>query len=186
MKRIILITGGQRSGKSSYAEQLAMSLSDNPIYMATAHVWDEEFAERVRKHKNRRGPEWTNIEEEFYLSSHNVNGCVVLIDCCTLWATNFFSKYRLKDDTETVPDVNLVLEEMCKEFDKFTAQEATFIFVTNEIGLGGTSPNALQRCFTDLLGWFNQYVASRANEVYFMVSGQPIVIKQSDLQKHSE
>ena len=61
MKKIILITGGQRSGKSTYAEKLALSLSANPIYIATAHVWDEEFKERVKMHKLRRRKEWTNI-----------------------------------------------------------------------------------------------------------------------------
>ena len=69
MKRIILITGGQRSGKSRKAEELALSLSQSPVYLATAHIWDEEFKERVRKHQERRGPEWTNIEEEVCLNN---------------------------------------------------------------------------------------------------------------------
>ena len=90
MKKIILITGGERSGKSSFAEQTALSLSSNPVYMATARVWDDEFRERVRQHKLRRGPEWTNIEEELNLSRHDLNGRVVLVDCVTLWCTNFF------------------------------------------------------------------------------------------------
>ena len=90
MKHIILITGGQRSGKSKKAEELALSLSENPVYMATAHIWDEEFQERVRKHQERRGPQWTNIEEERNLSLHDMKGRVVVIDCVTLWLTNFF------------------------------------------------------------------------------------------------
>ena len=90
MKRIILITGGVRSGKSSYAEKLALSLSANPIYMATARVWDEEFRQRVVRHQQARGPEWTNIEEEKELSKHPIEGRVVLIDCVTLWCTNYF------------------------------------------------------------------------------------------------
>ena len=90
MKRIILITGGQRSGKSQYAELLALSLTDRPVYVATAHVWDEEFRQRVRKHQERRGPQWTNIEEERLLSRHTLTGRVALIDCLTLWCTNFF------------------------------------------------------------------------------------------------
>ena len=88
MKRIILITGGERSGKSTYAEKLALSLSASPVYMATARIWDEEFRQRVLRHQARRGKEWTNIEEEKQLSRHAVEGRVVLIDCVTLWATN--------------------------------------------------------------------------------------------------
>lgn len=90
MKKIILITGGERSGKSMYAEQTALKLSDHPVYMATARIWDEEFRQRVNIHKARRGPQWTNIEEEKHLSRHDMTGRTVLIDCITLWATNFF------------------------------------------------------------------------------------------------
>ena len=169
MTRIILITGGQRSGKSTYAEQLALSLSPHPVYLATAHIWDDEFRERVRIHQERRGPEWTNVEEERLLSIHKLSGRVILIDCVTLWATNFFFDYQ--------SDVEPSLDALKTEFDRFTAQEATFIFVTNEIGAGGTSENAIQRKFTDLLGWANQYIASKADEVYWMVSGIPVKIK---------
>ena len=155
MKRIILVTGGARS---------------HPVYMATARIWDEDFAERVRIHRERRGPEWTNIEEEKHLSRHAVEGRVVLVDCMTLWCTNFFF------DLDS--DINRSLEALRQEFDAFTRQEATFIFVTNEIGMGGTSDNELQRKFTDLLGWMNQYAASRADEVVLMVSGIPVTIKK--------
>lgn len=164
MKKIIMVTGGQRSGKSMFAERMAKALSDHPVYMATAHVEDEEFRERVRIHQARRGAEWTTIEEEKYLSRHTVEGRVVLVDCCTLWLTNFFS--------DASP-----LTEIEAEFDRLTAQDATFIFVTNEIGLGGTSVNEVQRRFTDMLGAFNQYVADRADEVYLLVSGIPMKIK---------
>lgn len=174
MKHIILITGGQRSGKSSYAERRALELSPNPVYMATAHIWDEEFALRVQRHQERRGPEWTNIEEERQLSRHDVCGRVVLIDCLTLWTTNFFTASAADEEQ---PDIDTLLAEMKAEFDRFTAQDATFLFVTNEIGLGGTSANALQRRFTDLLGWLNQYVASQADEVVLMVSGIEVRIK---------
>ena len=170
MKRIILITGGQRSGKSSYAEKLALSLSSNPIYMATSRIWDEEFRQRVIKHQKRRGPEWTNIEEEKELSRHQVDGRVVLIDCVTLWAASYFF------DLDT--DVDLSLQALKQEFDAFTAQDATFIFVTNEIGSGAVSDNPIQRRFTDLQGWMNQYIASQAHQVYLMVSGIPVLIKQ--------
>ena len=169
MRKIIMITGGARSGKSSYAEQLALSLSPTPVYLATARVWDEEFRQRVQKHQERRGPEWTNIEEEKELSKHQVGGRVVLIDCITMWCNNFF--FDLQDD------VDATLNAMKQEFMKFTDQDAIFIFVTNEIGMGGTSPNDIQRRFTDLQGWFNQYVASMSDEVTLMISGIPVKIK---------
>lgn len=169
MKKIILITGGQRSGKSNKAEELALSLSSNPIYVATAHIWDDEFRERVRKHQERRGPQWTNIEEELYLSRHDLSDRVAVIDCVTLWLTNFF----YANDS----DVNKSLEAAKAEFDAFTQYDATYIFVTNEIGSGGVSENALQRKFTDLQGWMNQYIASKADEVIWMVSGIPVKIK---------
>ena len=169
MKRIILITGGQRSGKSSKAESLALSLSDHPVYMATAHIWDDEFRERVRKHQMRRGPQWANIEEETQLSRHDLTGRVAVIDCVTLWLTNFF----FASDSDT----DLSLERAKAEFDQFTAPDATYIFVTNEIGSGGVSGNAVQRKFTDLQGWMNQYIASKADEVILMVSGIAVKIK---------
>ena len=168
MRRIILITGGQRSGKSQQAEQLALSLSSAPVYMATAHIWDEEFRQRVEQHQLRRGPQWSNIEEERWLSRYDVAGRVVLVDCITLWLTNFFFDSQ---------DAVKALETAKAEFDRLTAQEATFIFVTNEIGSGGVSDNALQRRFTDLQGWMNQYVAAKADEVILMVSGIPVKIK---------
>ena len=175
MKRIILITGGQRSGKSQHAEQLALSLSEHPVYLATAHVWDDEFRQRIVRHQQRRGPQWTNIEEEKWLSRNDVTGRVVVIDCITLWSANFF--YDGAAENSQSPSVDDTLEALKAEFDRFTQQEATFIFVTNEIGSGGVSTNALQRSFTDLQGWTNQYVASRADEVILMVSGIPVKIK---------
>ena len=90
MKKIILITGGERSGKSCYAERLAHELSTSPVYMATAKIWDEEFRRRVERHQQNRGPEWTNIEEEKELSRHDITGRVAVIDCVTLWCTNYF------------------------------------------------------------------------------------------------
>ena len=177
MKRIILITGGQRSGKSSKAEELALSLSGHPVYMATAHIWDEEFSERVRRHQERRGPQWTNIEEEMTLSKHDVTGRVVVIDCVTLWLTNILYSEELRVKSEEFATLNSSLNLAKAEFDKFTETDATYIFVTNEIGSGGVSDNALQRKFTDLQGWMNQYIASKADEVILMVAGISVKIK---------
>lgn len=170
MRKIILITGGQRSGKSRFAEELALSLADNPVYVATAHVWDDEFRERVRRHQERRGPQWTNIEEEKHLGRLDLTGRVAVIDCVTLWLTNFYFENQNQDTQQ-------VLYMVKAEFDRFTTQDATFIFVTNEIGSGGVSVDAVQRRFTDLQGWMNQYIASRADEVILMVSGIPVTVK---------
>ena len=176
MRKIILITGGQRSGKSSKAETLAMSLAPNPVYMATAHVWDEEFRERIERHQQRRGPQWTNIEEERSLSRHNMTGRVVVIDCVTLWLTNLlYAASGGKGEADT--DTDRVLSQAKEEFNLFTKADATYIFVTNEIGSGAVSENALQRRFTDLQGWMNQYIASVADEVILMVSGIEVKIK---------
>ena len=169
-KHIVLVTGGQRSGKSGYAQKLALLLSANPVYLATSRVWDEEFRQRVLRHQADRGPEWTNIEEEKYLSHHNLNGRVVVIDCVTLWGTNFFF------DNDS--NVELSLKELKEEFNRLVEQHAYLIFVTNEIGLGGVSPDPVQRKFTDLQGWLNQYIASRADEVVLMISGIPMKIKE--------
>lgn len=168
-KEIIFITGGQRSGKSNYAQQIALSLSENPVYLATSRIWDEEHQKRIERHKADRGTEWTNIEEEKQLSNHRLKNRVILVDCVTLWATNFFF--------DNNSDVDLSLAMIKEEFDKLIQQEAQFIFVSNEIGLGGTSENKAQRLFMDLQGWINQYIASKANKVYLMVSGIPLQVK---------
>ena len=169
MRTIIMITGGQRSGKSEKAEEMALSLSPCPVYVATAHIWDDEFRERVRRHQERRGPQWTNIEEEVSLSRHDLTGRVAVIDCVTLWLTNIF----FANDSDTAK----TLQQAKAELEAFTWHDATYIFVTNEIGLGGVSDNALQRRFTDLQGWMNQFIAHMADEVILMVSGIPVKIK---------
>lgn len=169
MRKITLITGGQRSGKSSYAQKLALSLTSNPVFLATSAIWDEEHRQRIERHKLDRGSEWTNIEELKDLQKIDVQGRVVIIDCVTLWCTNFF--------TESDGDIQFSLQAVTERFDEFTKQEAHFLFVTNEIGLGGTSCNDLQRKFTDLIGWVNQHIAERADEMVLMVSGIPVYIK---------
>lgn len=169
-KRIILVTGGQRSGKSGFAQRLALSLSETPVYLATSRIWDEEYRKRIERHQRERGSQWTNIEEEKQLSLHRLEGRVVVIDCLTLWATNFFF------DNES--EVEKSLEELKKEFDRFTDQDATFIFVTNEIGMGGIAENTIQRRFSDLQGWMNQYVAGKADEVVLLVAGIPVRVKR--------
>jgi len=169
MSYIHLITGGERSGKSTYAESEALRLSESPVYLATARIWDEEFRQRILRHQGRRGPEWTNIEEDIRPSKHDFTGRVVLIDCITLWATNYFFDMQ--------QDVDQALAALKKEFDTLVQQDATFIFVTNELGMGGMSESRTQRLFTQLQGWMNQHVAARADRVTLMVSGLPLTVK---------
>jgi len=169
MEKIILITGGQRSGKSRFAQKIALSLSTNPVYMATSRIWDNEHLKRIERHKAERRNEWINIEEDKELSKHQLEGKTILVDCVTLWATNFF--FDLQSDVEKSLDALKI------EFDKFTEQDAQFIFVTNEIGMGEMSQNELQRKFADLQGWLNQYIAAKADNVYLMVSGIAVKIK---------
>ncbi len=176
MKRIILVTGGQRSGKSVYAEQLALQHSDTPLYIATARVWDDEMRHRVRLHQERRGPCWTTIEQDGELGGIDIGGRVALIDCVTHWCTNRYLDMSGPDGA--LPDSSDVQAALKRDFDRFTSQEGTFIFVTNEIGCGGISDNAMMRQFTDVQGMMNQYIASTADEVVLMVSGIAVKIKE--------
>ena len=175
MRRIILITGGQRSGKSGYAEKLALSLSPNPVYIATAHIWDEDFKHRVKLHQERRGPQWTNIEEENNLTACNIEGRVAVIDCVTLWLTNLIQPYL--SNADGIKNLDQIRDMAKKQIDMLSSKDATLIFVTNEIGSGGTSTNPMQRRFTDLQGWVNQYLAQMADQVVLIVAGIPVKIK---------
>ena len=168
-KKVILVTGGQRSGKSGYAQRLALSLSPKPVYLATSRIWDEEFRKRVERHQRDRGPEWTNIEEEKYLSCHDLTGRVVVIDCVTL-GNEFLLRQSKRRGIISLPPQSGV--------DKLSRQDAYLIFVTNELGMGGVPIDEVQRKFTDMQGWLNQYIASKADEVVLMVSGIPVKIKE--------
>ncbi|MCP2029430.1 adenosylcobinamide kinase/adenosylcobinamide-phosphate guanylyltransferase [Flavobacterium sp. HSC-32F16] len=167
---IYLITGGERSGKSSYAQNLALQLSNNPIYVATARKWDSDFQNRIDRHQQERDERWTNVEKEKHISEIDFSGKTALIDCVTLWLTNFF--------VDNKNDVNLSLEEAKKEFLSIANQEnATLIIVTNEIGMGVHAATEIGRKFTELQGWMNQFLASKADEVVLMISGIPVKIK---------
>ncbi|WP_428229715.1 bifunctional adenosylcobinamide kinase/adenosylcobinamide-phosphate guanylyltransferase [Flavobacterium sp.] len=167
---IYLITGGERSGKSSYAQNLALQLSGSPMYVATARKWDADFQNRIDRHQQERDERWANIEEEKYLSKIDFTGKVALIDCVTLWLTNFFTDHQY--------DVNLSLEEAKKEFLSISNQKnTTLIIVTNEIGMGVHAETHIGRKFTELQGWMNQFLASKADQVVLMVSGIPVKIK---------
>ncbi|NLE36143.1 MAG: bifunctional adenosylcobinamide kinase/adenosylcobinamide-phosphate guanylyltransferase [Bacteroidales bacterium] len=166
---IILITGGQRSGKSNYARQLALGYSDEPVYLATARRWDEDFEKRISRHQADRGDAWRTVEEELYISRPDFTGKTVVLDCITLWLTNIFS------DNGYDPDVSL--EWATGEWNRFIARNFRLIVVTNEIGMGVHAQTEPARHFTDLQGLVNQYIARSATEVYLMVSGIPVKLK---------
>ncbi len=176
--RVIYISGGQRSGKSGYAQRLARSLSDRPIYLATARHWDEEFERRIARHQANRGPEWTTIEEPRYLSQTQIAGRVVLIDCVTLWLTNIYSDLEF--------DAEASLSEARREWQELLhhCKAEVLIVVSNEIGMSLHAPDAGARAFVDLQGWVNQYISATADEAYLMVSGRALCTELiSDLYK---
>ena len=166
---IIYISGGARSGKSSYAQQMALEKSDNPVYVATARIWDDDFARRVDRHKSERGPEWTSLECEQNVHLLPIENQVVVIDCVTLWLTNLFMH-----DHE---DIEKTLAAFKTEIDAIQKLNGTFIIISNEIGMGVHAETELGRKFIDLQGWANQYVAAKAKEAILIVSGLPLVLK---------
>ncbi len=167
---IYLITGGERSGKSGYGQDLALSLSENPMYVATARNWDGDFQKRIDRHQKDRDEHWINIEKEKHLSEIDFSEKVALIDCVTLWLTNFF--------VDTKNDVEACLEQAKKEIELILEQkEITVIIITNEIGMGVHAATHVGRKFTELQGWMNQYLAKKADKVVLMVSGIPVPIK---------
>jgi|SRR6476659_1257880 len=166
---IYYISGGARSGKSGYAQELALSLSQNPIYLATARNWDADFDKRIKRHQSDRDERWENLEEEKYLSKIDFTNRVVVLDCVTLWLTNFY--------VDTKYDIEEALKQIKLEVDALTQQNATFIIISNELGMGLHADTESGRKFTDLQGWTNQYIANKADKAIFMVSGLPMVLK---------
>src|ERR1700748_1211017 len=166
---IIFITGGARSGKSRYAQELALGRSGNPVYVATSRIWGEEFRGRGERHRQERDERWISMEEEKQLSRLPLSGKVAVIDCITLWITNFFSDLRYETEA--------CLASCQREFDELLRQDATLIVISNEIGMGLHADTESGRKFTDLQVWINQYIAAKADEVIFMVSGLPLPVK---------
>jgi adenosylcobinamide kinase/adenosylcobinamide-phosphate guanylyltransferase len=169
MREIIFITGGQRSGKSRFAQELAEEYSANPLYLATARHWDDDFEQRIRRHQADRSEKWETVEKEKRLSSLPLAGRTVLLDCITLWLTNIFHDNNYKLD--------VALEEAKSEWDRFIQQDFRLIIVSNEIGMSLHAPDETSRHFTDLQGWINQHIAASSDKVYVMISGIPLQLK---------
>jgi adenosylcobinamide kinase/adenosylcobinamide-phosphate guanylyltransferase len=152
---LTLILGGARSGKSGFAQRLALEHSESPIYVATSRAWDDDHRARIARHQSDRGPEWTTLEAERQLGSIVATGRVLVVDCVTLWLTNFF--------VDEKQDVERVLELARQELELALSQEATWIFVSNELGLAPHALSESGRKFVDLQGFFNQELARRAD-----------------------
>jgi adenosylcobinamide kinase/adenosylcobinamide-phosphate guanylyltransferase len=166
---IYYISGGERSGKSSYAQKLAESLSDTPIYLATSRIWDEDFKQRVDRHISDRDERWTTVEEEKWLSKVISEKQTIVVDCVTLWLTNFF--------VDTKYDIEKALEIAKEEINKLVEIDANIIIISNEIGMGLHANSESGRKFTQLQGWTNQHIAKLADKAIFMVSGLPLTLK---------
>ncbi|NJO88998.1 MAG: bifunctional adenosylcobinamide kinase/adenosylcobinamide-phosphate guanylyltransferase [Chloroflexia bacterium] len=169
MKYLTLITGGQRSGKSSFAQNLAEALSEEPVYLATARKWDEDFENRIKRHQADRGENWTTIEEEKEIGMLDLNGKTVVLDCITLWLTNIYHDHQY--------NVEASLQYAIEQWRLLKEQDATFIIVSNELGMGVHPEKEVARKFADLQGWMNQIIGKTANELYLMVAGVPMKIK---------
>lgn len=171
MGRTILVTGGAKSGKSTWAEARAERMASSAIYIATAQVLDDEMERRISEHVTRRGPQWTTLEEPRDLSRalDDTDGDAPrLVDCLTLWLTN----EMLADDG----DWRAALEQLTAALSR---QTAPVILVTNEVGSGIVPENALAREFQDAAGIVNQRIGAIAQEVVLIVAGQALTIKGS-------
>jgi adenosylcobinamide kinase / adenosylcobinamide-phosphate guanylyltransferase len=176
-RETILILGGARSGKSDYAQTLAGRLSSKVLYLATATVQDNEMAERVVKHRASRPATWGTLEAPLHLAEalHEriADYDVVLLDCLTMWSTNWL----LSDEAHPDQVEQALLQDMEMVCTLCEKKGATLIVVSNEVGMGVVPPYALGRVYRDLLGRANQRLGRRADRVLLMVAGIPVDIK---------
>lgn len=183
--RIVLCTGGARSGKSEFAERLVLSLPGQKGYVATGQAFDDEMKDRIAKHRARRGVQWQNFEIPFKLQETwptVLSQCdIILVDCLTMYTTNAM----LADNPETQEQCHQLEQQLMAELSEVIAQarkaQKTVVFVTNELGLGIVPDNAMARHFRDIAGLVNQTVATLADEVYLTLSGITIEVKSREV-----
>lgn len=185
MTKLILITGGARSGKSTFAEGKAKEFGQNVLYVATSKPIDDEMKQRIAKHQAQRPSEWETLEEYKNLDTALVNRIqgkdAILLDCITIMITNLMLDECYDWDNITrnkVDEIESLIQHQIERLISVSKMaEIPFILVTNEVGLGVVPPSAIGRDFRDIAGRMNQILAKTANEVYFCVSGIPMKVK---------
>lgn len=169
-----LISGGSRSGKSRYAEQLAVQHGGPVTYIATAEVRDEEFAERVRQHRLQRPQHWHVLEAERGLAElllgHDQEDGLLLVDCLGMWLMRFFRSDDQFDEMDFVQERQWLLEAIA-------AVQGQLLLVSNEIGWGVMPMSSVARRYGDLLGRLNQDIAARCQRVTLVACGLPLALK---------
>jgi adenosylcobinamide kinase/adenosylcobinamide-phosphate guanylyltransferase len=185
MGKLIVVTGGARSGKSSFAENTAKNFGDSILYIATSIPLDEEMQWRIRKHREQRPESWETLEayREFNVRLKGIledKDCV-LLDCITIMLTNIMAE-AIEDwnnlDCFRAEEIEKAAnEEISGLLEVSEASAVPFILVTNEVGMGIVPEYPSARIFRDIAGRVNQIIAKAADEVYFCVSGIPIRIK---------
>jgi len=178
MSKLILVTGGSRSGKSAFSQGLAEALPGSRAFVATCPVIDQEMSARIRRHQEARcGRDWWTIEEPLDLAAafQCAKGeSVVLVDCLTLWVNNLLFEAEQKGESLSEADA---AKHCLPVLEAARAHGGTVIFVTNEVGFGVVPETPLGRRFRDLAGRVNQMIAAACDEVFFVVCGQPLQIK---------
>jgi len=171
MAELILITGGVRSGKSAWALK-AIEHHPQKAFIATSVSLDDEMAERIARHQQERGPEWSTIEESTdlvkALQSIPKEATGVVIDCLTVWLGNLMYEYG--EDVDVFSHLDRLMEAL-------KAYSGTIVLVTNEIGVGIVPVGAMVRKYRDMAGWISQRIAKEAKQVVLMVAGYPIFVK---------
>lgn len=185
MSNIILVTGGARSGKSSFAESLCIKQNNKTAYIATSVAFDDEMKNRVKKHQESRPKSWKTYEKykDIYsiVEELNKNHDTVIMDCVTLMVNNLMFTHGIEVDEATSEELNelenYIREQITKLLEAVKKTNLYFVIVTNEIGMGIVPENKLSRIYGDFVGRANQLIASYSNEVYFVVSGIPMKVK---------
>lgn len=181
--KIVLVTGGVRSGKSRFAEDLTASFGLPVVYIATATVMDSEMEMRVKIHQQRRPESWETVEEPIEvikaIASKGSPDKVLMIDCLTLWITNLMFRQELPEDEEAFKKIEEEILDMVRRAAETARQiNANMVIVSNESGLGLIPPDRLSRKYQEIVGRANETVAKAADEVYLVVSGIPVEIKE--------